>query len=538
VENLGKAARALGEGDYDSALAVLLRSWDETRAPELATVIEAVSARVTSQLPTLETKAQRESLATWVEVARGQRPSNVGRLLAALVEVLAKGPSRLALPRLEALLEMPPDPRVADALLAAIRGPITGWCDKGYLRVVKALLRHGDARLGQPLEAALDQRAQDFLPHEDRARFAKIDAAWKKRTAQPAPSGLDEVRAALAQAPAPVAKPKTAVDGATLLAAIYADPSDDARRQVYADYLHASDDPRGEFMSLQLERARTGGVAGKRETALLKTHRTAWLGPIAAELVIGDTEWARGFPVATRTKAAKLYAAETAFVRPEWATFERLHFASASLITDEMRALREAYNLSDTAAKRLAKLTSPPRLHTLELVLEWKRLSPDEPAIAAVLALPSLRALELRSLNWQDTTTPDDVVRLVAAAGQQLESLTLSGPALEGRMLAPTFVAGRAGTLQSLCWSFGTGTTATARRDPSGAWSTVDIACNLYPSAEHVLVILRKMLSGLEAHRFALARLSSDGAVTEQSELWQVVAGVAAKVELSRSTSP
>ncbi len=537
MENLAKVVRALGEGDYDSALTVLLKAWDETRAPELATVITAVSTRVTAELPKLETTAKRESLAAWVEVARGKRPSDVGRLLTGLVQILASGPFRLALPRLEALLEMPPDPRVADALLVALTGPITGWSDKAYIRTVKALLLHGDVRLCEVLAAVLAARAAIFFSDEDQARFAKIVPAWKKRAAVGAPSGLDEVQAALHTAPPLTTKPKTRVDGATLLAAIYADPSDEGRRQVYADYLVAEDDPRGEFMSLQLERAHRGGVAEKREMTLLKAHRTAWLGPIAAEVVIGETEWERGFPVAAQTKASKLYQAEAAFVRPEWATFERLEFASASLVTDEMRALREAYNLSDTAARRIAKLTfPPPRLHTAELVLEWKLLSPHEPAIAALLALPSLRQLELRSLNWQDTSA-DDVTRMVTAADRQLEHLILRGPGtFLGHLFAPILAAGGAGTLKTLSWSFGTGSTVTAQRDATGSWSSVEVAGNLFPSEEHALVIVEKLLGGLGADRFASATIASDGLLTEESKLWRLVAAVATRV--SRATSP
>ena len=56
-----------------------------------------------------------------------------------------------------------------------------------------------------------------------------------------------------------------------LLAEIYAAPDDDAPRLVYADWLQERGDPRGEFIALQLERARGKARSGgrQREDALL-----------------------------------------------------------------------------------------------------------------------------------------------------------------------------------------------------------------------------------------------------------------------------
>jgi len=64
-----------------------------------------------------------------------------------------------------------------------------------------------------------------------------------------------------------------------LLAAIYANPDDDALRLVYMDYLQDRGDPRGEFISLQMKRL---GRALTREEArierrLLAAHATRWV---------------------------------------------------------------------------------------------------------------------------------------------------------------------------------------------------------------------------------------------------------------------
>jgi uncharacterized protein (TIGR02996 family) len=67
--------------------------------------------------------------------------------------------------------------------------------------------------------------------------------------------------------------------------AIAADPDDDRPRLVYADWLEEQGDPRGEFVRVQIELARSDGADDRRtqlrwrEAALLAEHRADWLGP-------------------------------------------------------------------------------------------------------------------------------------------------------------------------------------------------------------------------------------------------------------------
>jgi uncharacterized protein (TIGR02996 family) len=274
--------RALQVGDYDDALACLLAEWEITRAPELAELIDEVSSRVTATLDALDAKEQRKSLMAWVELVRGKRPSDVDRLLAALRHVLAAGPAHVVVPRLDELLLLPPDPRVASALVAAVAGPLGGWNRAVSVRAVKALLRHGDAQLAPSFKAALDARKARLVAgswaerHHERGndgRFASVLEAWSKRTASAPPAGIDEVRQALSTAPAPIAARdrKPVRHRESLLAAIYADPSDDALRLVYADQLSDSGDPRGELIMLQLDRAAGRGSAAARRRSSRRT---------------------------------------------------------------------------------------------------------------------------------------------------------------------------------------------------------------------------------------------------------------------------
>ncbi|MFN0061333.1 MAG: hypothetical protein ACKVPX_02270 [Myxococcaceae bacterium] len=82
-----------------------------------------------------------------------------------------------------------------------------------------------------------------------------------------------------------------------LLAEVYAEPSNDEPRERYAAWLTQRGDPRGEFISLSLRRAR-GKVLKKEEKAaekLLTKHRTEWLGPLAPTVEAKECLFERGF---------------------------------------------------------------------------------------------------------------------------------------------------------------------------------------------------------------------------------------------------
>jgi uncharacterized protein (TIGR02996 family) len=80
-----------------------------------------------------------------------------------------------------------------------------------------------------------------------------------------------------------------------LLAAVYANPADDAPRLVYADYLIERGDARGELIALQCGRKRGTKAA---EKVLLAKHGLAWLGPFRGRVLEREDGYAfaRGFP--------------------------------------------------------------------------------------------------------------------------------------------------------------------------------------------------------------------------------------------------
>jgi|GEM_PF-2149395 len=508
--------RGLGLGDFDQALGLMLKEWDRTRSPVLAALIQEVSDRATRSLPPVPSLPQKNALRDWVELARLKRPADVGRLLVSLRQVMAVGPSRLAIPRLDELLAMPPDPRVAVGIFEALRGPIKGWSDKGYVRAVKVLLRHGDVSQAAELEAALDVRSEDYMSLDDRARFDKVDAAWRERAALADPSVEDvvAVRAMLADAPDPVAAAAPILDADAFLRAIYADPGSDERRAVYADYLGEHGDPRGELITLQLEReaGRGSPASEKREKALLKAHQSAWLGPLAADIVIGETEWRRGFPVATKTKMAKLYQVEASCIRPDWATFERIRFQGAALITEAMVALHEARGVTEPAVRKLAKIRLPPRLRAIELVLPHDREMVEHEAVTTVLGMTAITQLELRMARWS-RATPAGVAELIAR-GPHLTDLCITGPAVDGGgFYAPIVNRPQSSRLRSLSWGPGYGFLLTASRKDDGAFTKLEMRCDAQAQGYGVVRVLKDLkecLQGLQ--RFQSFRVHDAGA--------------------------
>src|SRR5262245_47228166 len=97
---------------------------------------------------------------------------------------------------------------------------------------------------------------------------------------------------------------KGSASAASLEAAVAASPDDDAPRLVYADWLSARGDPRGEFIRVQCALAETKRPAKERnelrqrEAALLRKHAADWLGGLAGHLLHRDDfgwQFARGW---------------------------------------------------------------------------------------------------------------------------------------------------------------------------------------------------------------------------------------------------
>ena len=237
--------------------------------------------------------------------------------------------------------------------------------------------------------------------------------------------------------------------------------------------------------------------------------------------MIAATKWERGFPVATKSKMSKLSQAEASFSRPEWATFERVEFAGACLITPALKNLREAYGVTETAVQRMAKLPAPPPLlATVQLEAGYRRLAVDEPSLATLLALPALRSLTVHFDALEDTT-PADVKRFCDATGDRLESLVFTGGGAgtgvpggvgRGTLVAPILVEKSGSRLRVLGWGWTRRYYATARRDEGGRWSTIELHCEPMPlpANSYGIRLAETLVEGLGEGRFDLGRLFVD----------------------------
>jgi uncharacterized protein (TIGR02996 family) len=199
-------------------------------------------------------------------------------------------------------------------------------------------------------------------------------------------------------------------DADRLLAEIAGDPSDDHARQVYADLLIERGDPRGTFISRQLQPT---GRDHKAELALLRKHAKRWLGPLA-ELVGGElevdgddyfdqhTHFDRGF-LACCTFDGTAPRLRSLATEPMLATVEHLGLPrhnphqkfldsfEAFLNTAPLPALRSL----EVSGSMVALVLAAPIAKRLE-ALRITGSSPSAFAAAAHAGLPALRTLWFR----------------------------------------------------------------------------------------------------------------------------------------------
>lgn len=382
IASLRDARTALGRGDHGGARDALVDAWRSRRSPALAELVAALDALapdafsqqlaaiVTPRVATTHANLKRLAkvddprLATWTLAALANPPFCAVTAEKFLVE-LATTIGRLADPRLAAAL-----PNLREVLTARLtRKPV-------YTKVID--------RLGKAVEA---------LP--------KLRAASKAELA---------VEAELVAACKPLRKTTVTIE--SLYAEVYANPNDDAPRAVLADALLERNDPRGEFITLQLARGREGEPS-VRELELLKKHGRQWLGPLATVLSFGKgysgTELTRGFVskadfIFKIEKKLPLVAAD-----PSWATVEELKRLDEHLVRRApLRALRE-FAISSYLLPFLGQRTEPFPSVTKVTLRNDLRALPD----ALNRLFPAVTILELGF-------APDDLSRVAALGVREL----------------------------------------------------------------------------------------------------------------------
>ena len=286
----GDVASLLEAGQWSKAIDALLTRWRDEPAPELAELIERVSAK----LP--RAKDWKIAPADAVKVD-----------LVALLTTLTEGKFADSLKRIEQLARLEPDPRVATALTKLlITPPFTAQSSREFWNSLFEQLseRHLDPRT----LTALEPLAKDYQATFGRTKMGESIERYVQKLVETLTEHFEtvpsaDVKALVAklpaeQAAAPKAKSKSGKTLDDLLVAVYEQPDDETVRQVYADALLEVGDPRGDFMVLQFKRARGETLTPaetKQEATLQKKHAKAWLGPLYDVLHTTHLEFRKGF---------------------------------------------------------------------------------------------------------------------------------------------------------------------------------------------------------------------------------------------------
>jgi uncharacterized protein (TIGR02996 family) len=210
---------------------------------------------------------------------------------------------------------------------------------------------------------------------------------------------------------------------AALRSAIYASPTDDEPRAVYAEWLSTLGDPRGELIKAQLARASCEPSRKElaRERALVSEHGRAWLGAAGRFITTGGARFERGFLAAARLE--RHVAGELS--DDVWRTCVELDFSEvaaddarivALLDSDALTVLERVVGARIGVFQRLASDSGRPRLDALRARLRALGASgplDDLTALdAALRAFP--RVEELVWFAWGD---PARLLRHVLEGG-------------------------------------------------------------------------------------------------------------------------
>lgn len=409
-----------------------LAGWRRTRHPRWADRVTHVARlELAQELPRPlvgagRTKADDEA---WAALERAGDPLDLGRLFAALRSAsAATATERLA------VLARREDPRLVEEIIALLEDPpwranlfkpfvtaalelVIAWRDVRALAVFE--------ELAPRYKGIIETSVGDWVS-------TKLVRACEALRALPA-ARLDAADAAVLDAAGPAPSPSAKKAGsprsdAELLAMVYAAPDEDDPRLVFADALSERGDPRGEFIVLQIERARGRGSEAQlaREIELHDAdakRRATWALPLANG---GNCRFARGFPVrvALNPTTAKKIVGD-----PAWAT------------------VHEAADLERVSGKVGLELLDHPAaagLRSITRLPEWgAKLAPKErvfeqvvmrylPSAAQLALWPKLERLELEFA----TTAPKLPVGLLASAPRLRELVFDSQATIEAESLA------------------------------------------------------------------------------------------------------
>ncbi|MFT3708319.1 MAG: TIGR02996 domain-containing protein [Archangium sp.] len=291
----------------DKALDEALALWRRTFDPELGKFIEALGAQLSKPLEDLPVKKKERSAALAALAAKSPAADRTA-VLSAFEGFAKEAPGALVWPSIEAWAEVELDPRVARMAMRLLDSKIqlTG---KLWRRLVNCVERHADLAVveeARAYEAKLKRLGGGWGFSSERFSnvLKKLTAARACTAPIPAPA-LAKLNASVGKAQTSSVPARSTEDEGQMLLAICAAPDDDTPRAVYADWLTEHQDPRGEFITLQLRRARKATTKKERdrEEALLGDHRRAFLGIFETSVAMSGLKFERGFLSAARFTA-------------------------------------------------------------------------------------------------------------------------------------------------------------------------------------------------------------------------------------------
>jgi uncharacterized protein (TIGR02996 family) len=293
--NLASVRAAIEANELAAALDQLVHVWAQQRNPSVAALIERLGLLVdeTAPAPSGKPKALH---AAWMSAAERPRPSAIGPLLASLRD----GKLADVEARIEAMLDWTPDPRVAAAMITLSKDYMLGARDRLWRAVYDVLVDHADPRVADYLRSRHDRLSGPQILHRPRVEgreLLRVFEAFEAAVAAPTDLTRDRWEQVEAIERALAERLEAKLDEARrdaelergLVEAIVADWDADEPRLIYADWLQAREDPRGEFIALDVALARGKSVKGAREK-YYKAHEAALFGPLAS--VAG---WRHGF---------------------------------------------------------------------------------------------------------------------------------------------------------------------------------------------------------------------------------------------------
>jgi uncharacterized protein (TIGR02996 family) len=353
AQRLVAAATAMTHADPRGLAEHLRPAWRDSKDPGVAALYELLVATTPNEALAGSDPAER-ALAWRQRASRGRGdPLELPILLAEPWH-----PELSELERLQLLAAWTPDPLLASAMSDRLRLPLVPPERLGGAQItadtIRLLAAQRDPRqldtleqlAGDPgLSAELRRQLRGAIASLGIVSVVPLDAAARAAMA-PLEQRAREQRRWRAQS-------------AALLEAVHAQPDADAPRMIYADWLTAQGDPRGEFIALQLERS--GSV---RERELLRRHHAQWSGVLHGVLGADGRVFERGFLAAGSIEVGKLGG--ELIHAGDWSTLRSLdgHVPELLALRGRLDHLRTLYGF--LALERFVALRAAGKLESVE----------------------------------------------------------------------------------------------------------------------------------------------------------------------------